>query len=99
MSNTKNFNEALNAIKNGSLAFRVGWNNTAVVWLKPSCVIKAEWCKDPILKNFAELNGGEIEAQSVLCMCINDDNNNKTIVSGWNPTAQDVLADDWIIVE
>ena len=51
------------------------------------------------LENFAELNGGEIEALSVLCMCISDDNNNKTIVSGWNPTAQDVLADDWIIVE
>ena len=45
-----NFNEALSAIKNGSLAFRVGWNDRAVVWLKPSCVIKAEWCKDPILK-------------------------------------------------
>ena len=93
------FNLALSAIKNGNMALRKAWSGQAVVWLKPSCLIKAEWCKDPILKEFAELNGGEILAQPVLCQCINDDHNTKSIMTGWNPTAEDMLADDWEIID
>ena len=92
------FNLALRAIKAGSIVFRKAWEGQKAVWLKPSCVVKSEWCKDPILKQFADLNGGEIYAQAVMCMCMNDDHNNKSIITGWNPTAEDMLADDWEII-
>lgn len=92
------FNLVLSAIKVGELAFRKAWNGQKAIWLKPSCVIKSDWCKDPILKHFADLNGGEIKAQPALCMCMNDDHNTKSIMTGWNPTAEDMLADDWEII-
>ena len=47
---------------------------------------------------FADLNGGEINAQAVMCMCVSDDHNDKSIITGWNPTAEDMLADDWEII-
>ena len=93
-----NFYKAFKSIKNGELATRMAWQGQKAVWLKPSCVVKSEWCKDPILKQFADLNGGEIYAQAVMCMCVNDDHNNKSIITGWNPTAEDMLADDWEII-
>lgn len=92
------FNLVLSAIKIGNLAFRKAWEGQKAVWLKPSCVVKSEWCKDPTLKHFADLNGGEIYAQAVMCMCVSDDHNNKSIITGWNPTAEDMLADDWEII-
>lgn len=93
-----NFSNVINTIKNGDLAFRKAWNGQMAIWLKPSCVVKSEWCKDPILKHFADLNGGKIYAQAVLCMCINDDHNDKSIITGWNPSADDMLATDWEII-
>ena len=93
-----NFTDALKSIKDGNLACREAWKGQKAVWLKPSCVVKSEWCKDPILKLFADFNGGEIYAQAVMCMCMNDDHNNKSIITGWNPTAEDMLADDWEII-
>jgi len=93
-----NFYKAFKSIKNGELAIRMAWQGRKAVWLKPSCVVKSEWCKDPILKQFADLNGGEIYAQAVMCMCVSDDHNNKSIITGWNPTAEDMLADDWEII-
>lgn len=92
------FDKVLKFIEEGYLAFRKSWNGQKVVWLKPSCMVKSEWCKDPILKHFADLNGGEIYAQAVMCMAVNDDHNNKTIITGWNPKAEDLLADDWEII-
>ena len=92
------FEKALKLIESGCLAFRNSRNGQEVVWLKPSCVVKSEWCKDLILKHFADLNGGEIYAQSVMCMCVNDANNVRSIITGWTPTAEDMLADDWEII-
>ena len=92
------FGNILKSIKDGNLAFRKAWKGQKAVWLKPSCVVKSEWCKDPILKQFADLNGGEINAQAVMCMCVSDDHNDKSIITGWNPTAEDTLADDWEII-
>lgn len=93
-----NFTDALNFIKDGNIAYRKAWKGQKAVWLKPSCVVKSEWCKDPILKQFADLNGGEIYAQAVMCMFMNDDHNSKSIITGWNPTSEDMLADDWEII-
>lgn len=93
-----NFTDALKSIKDGNLAYREAWKGQKAVWLKPSCVVKSEWCKDPILKQFADLNGGEIYAQAVMCMCVNDDHNVKSIITGCVLSVEDMLADDWEII-
>ena len=93
-----NFTDALKSIKDGNLAYREAWKGQKAVWLKPSCVVKSEWCKDPSLKKIADLNGGEIYAQAVICVYITDDHNNESIITGWNPAPEDMLADDWEII-
>ena len=92
------FDKVLKFIEEGCLAFRKSWNGQKAIWQKPSCVVKSEWCKDPILKRLADLNGGEIYAQAVMCMCVSDDHNDKSIITGWSPKAEDMLADDWEII-
>ncbi len=60
--------------------------------MKPSTMIKTEWCKDPILKAIVENNGGEIKAEATLSQY-----NAKTnsILTGYNPTQIDLIANDW----
>jgi hypothetical protein len=31
-------------------------------------------------------------------MCVNDANNVRSIITGWTPTVEDMLADDWEII-
>ena len=92
------FDKALKYLEEGRLAFRNSWKGQKAIWQKPSCMVKSEWCKDPILKHFADLNGGEIYAHAVMCMCVNDDNNVKSIITGCVLTVEDMLADDWEII-
>lgn len=61
------------------------------LWLKPAGTIKAEWCKDPMLKAIVESNGGEIAALGTICMLTAQNE----IVSGWVASQSDMLAEDW----
>ena len=65
------------------------------LWLKPAAVVKAEWCKDPILKAIVENNGGEIPALGTICMLTAQ----KEILSGWLASQSDMLSEDWEIIE
>ena len=90
-----NFGEAIELIKQGKKIARSGWNGKNMyLWLKPATTIKSEWCKDPILKEIVDNNGGEAEALGTICMKTAD---NK-ILTGWNATQADMLSDDWFIV-
>lgn len=90
------FGFAIKALKEGEIVTRKGWNGKGMyLWFKPATVIKAEWCKDPILKEIVEANGGEAEALGTICMKTAD---NK-ILSGWNASQADMLSEDWEIVE
>ena len=89
------FGEALEALKQGKKVARKGWNGKGMyLWLKPAATIKAEWCKDPILKDIAEANGGEVEALGTICMKTADGK----ILSGWLASQTDMLLEDWVIV-
>ena len=89
-----NFEKALEALKNGKLVTRNGWNGKGMfLWLKPASIIKAEWCKDEILKSIVEENGGEMEANAVICMKTAD---NK-ITTGWVASQPDMMAEDWMV--
>jgi hypothetical protein len=65
------------------------------LWLMPAAKVKAEWCKEPHLKELAEANGGEIEALGTIRMLTAD----KKILTGWLASQTDVLSEDWVIVE
>ena len=89
-----NFGEAIELLKKGKLVSRRGWNGKEMfLWLKPSTVIKKEWCKDPILVKTIEDFGSEetIEGCGTICMKTAD---NK-ILTGWLASQTDILSEDW----
>ena len=89
------FGHAIKALKAGHKVARKGWNGRSMfLWLKPAATVKAEWCKDPMLKGLAEANGGEIEALGTICMFTDQ----KQILSSWLASQTDMLSEDWIIV-
>lgn len=89
------FGEAIEALKQGKKVARKGWNGKGMyLWLKPAATIKAEWCKDPILKDIAEANGGEVGALGTICMKTADGK----ILTGWLASQTDMLLEDWVIV-
>ncbi len=92
---TLDFGGAISALKAWKKVARKGWNGKGMfLWLKPAATVKSEWCKDPMLKNLAEANGGEIEALDTICMFTAQ----KQILSGWLASQTDMLSDDWMIV-
>lgn len=91
-----NFGKAIEALKQGKKVARKGWNGKNMfLWLKPAAIVKAEWCKDPMLKAIAEANGGEIPALDTICMLTAQ----KEILSGWLASQTDMLSEDWEVVE
>ena len=89
------FGAAIEALKQGKKVTRMGWNGKSMyLWLKPATTIKAEWCKDPMLKEIVDANGGEAEALGTICMKTAD---NK-ILTGWLASQTDMLSEDWMIL-
>lgn len=87
-----NFSQALEALKTGAYITRKCWNGKNMfLWLKPGTLIKEEWCHDPTLLKLARENGGTIEALPTICKKTVD---NK-VLTGWNASQADMMADDW----
>ena len=90
-----NFGQAIEALKEGKKVLRTGWNGKNMyLWLKPATTIKSDWCKDPMLKEIVDSNGGETEALGTICMKTAD---NK-ILTGWLASQTDMLSEDWVIL-
>ncbi len=91
-----NFGQAIELLKAGKKVTRRGWNGKGMfLWLKPGTEIKAEWCHDPLLKNFAEKNGGTILGLPTICMYTHDSTGRKAILTGWLASQSDMLLEDW----
>ena len=65
------------------------------LWLMPATTVKAEWCKEPVLKKLAEDNGGEIECLGTIRMFTHDSTGRNAILTGWLASQSDMLAEDW----
>ena len=90
------FGDAIRALKAGAKVRRKKWVCVgAFLWLKPSTNVKAEWCKDPLLKELAEKAGGEIPATDTICMFTAQ----HTILTGWAPQQSDMFAEDWEVID
>ena len=49
------FGDAIAALKYGKRVARKGWNGKGMyLWLLPAAMVKAEWCREPHLKEVAE---------------------------------------------
>lgn len=95
-----NFGQALELLKNGKRVARTGWNGEGMfLWLKEATMIKAEWCKDALLKNLVEENGGEILGLGTICMYTHDSSGRKAILTGWQASQTDMLSEDWFEVD
>jgi len=92
---TEDFGWAIKQLKAGKKVARLGWNGKGMyLWLMPAATVKAEWCKEPHLRQLAEANGGEIEALGSIRMLTAD----KKILTGWLASQTDILAEDWVEV-
>lgn len=90
---------AIRGLKLGKKMRRRGWrDNNEFLWYKPPAKIQAEWCKDQKLKKLAEGNGGVIDGRGTLCRYY-EAYGSPTILTGWLPTLEDLLAEDWEEVE
>lgn len=94
------FGMAIEAMKAGKKVARAGWNGKGMfLWLKPATTVKAEYCKDEMLKELVEANGGEILGLGTICMYTHDSTGRKAILTGWLASQSDMLYDDWVIVD
>ena len=90
------FGRAITSLKCGKKVARMGWNGKGMyLWLKLGNHIQKDWCKDPMLLEVCEANGGSVEGLPTICMKTAD---NK-VLTGWLASQTDMLANDWILVE
>jgi hypothetical protein len=93
------FGKALEALKAGKRVARKGWNGKGMfLWLKPATEIKSDWCKDPMLKDLVDANGGSLQALGTICMYTTDSTGRKAILTGWLASQSDMLLEDWEIL-
>ena len=90
----KTFCEALDAIKAGLRVRRHDWPLGSYLWLLPAAAVKAEWCREPHLKQLAERNGGSVEALASIRLY-----QFGQVLTGWNPTSEDLFATNWMILD
>lgn len=93
------FGQAIEAMRKGLKVARSGWNGKGMyLWLMPAATVKAEWCREPYLKEVAEANGGEIECLGTIRMFTHDSTGRKAVLTGWLASQSDMLCEDWVVV-
>ena len=94
------FGKAIETLKQGKKVTRKGWNGKGMfLWLKHGTEIQSEWCKDPMLKQLADKNGGTIIGLPTICMYTHDSTGRKAVLTGWHASQSDMLLDDWEVLE
>ena len=87
------FSTALTRLKDGAKIKRACWG-APYLWILPAATVKAEWCREPHLKNLCTLNQGIIECEASIRMWTHDGK----VLTGWTPSQSDMFANDWIIL-
>lgn len=90
MNDLLNFGDAVRLLKEGAKVARVGWNGKGMfLFLVPGSTFKVN--RPPLLGIYPE--GTEINYRPHIDLKGVDGS-----VSTWNPTCNDVLAEDWVLV-
>ena len=96
------FGKAIEALKEGKLVARTIWNGQAV-FIRPydridtPVVINIVKSLPQSVKDHFDALGSKsdfVDFSAYLCMIGNDE----LIINGWLPSAYDILAEDWLIV-
>lgn len=102
-----NFGQAIEAVKNGKLAARKGWNGKGMfIFMRPKCELDAdtvvnkvqslpELVKKWVAENYGDSPSDKIKFSEYLCMKAADG----TIVNGWLASQTDMLSEDWTILD
>lgn len=83
--------EAANALIDGKKLTRETWEDQ-YIWLMMEAEVKAEWCREPQLKELASENG------FILCAAAFRIYRNGIVETGFQLNADDFLANDWQII-
>lgn len=106
-SKKMNFGQAIEAVKNGKLAAREGWNGKGMfIFMRPQCELDAdtvvnkvqslpESVKKWVAENYGDSPSDKIKFSEYICMKAADG----TIVNGWLASQTDMLSEDWTILE
>ena len=106
-SNKMNFGQAIEAVKNGKLAARKGWNGKGMfIFMRPQCELDTdtvvnkvqslpESVKKWVAENYGDSPSEKIKFSEYLCMKAADG----TIVNGWLASQTDMLSEDWTVLE
>ena len=106
-SKKMNFGQAIEAVKNGKLAAREGWNGKGMfIFMRPKCELDAdtvvnkvqslpESVKKWVAENYGDSPTDKIKFSEYLCMKAADG----TIVNGWLASQTDMLSEDWTVLE
>jgi len=86
------FGSAIRHLKLGFKAARSSWHDS-YVWILPEATVKREWCRDTLLLE-AMGTADEIKCDA----CIRRRNGDGSVTSGWLPTLDDLMAEDWMLV-
>ena len=96
MNDFFDFKEAFETVKEGYKVTRKHWEGTGMyIWYLPPAEIKAEWCKDNHLKKLCEDNGGTILCEGAIRLKTQIG----TILTGYKPSEDDLVAVDWKLVD
>ena len=106
-SKKMNFGQVIEAVKNGKLAAREGWNGKGMfIFMRPKCELDAdtvvnkvqslpESVKKWVAENYGDSPTDKIKFSEYLCMKAADG----TIVNGWLASQTDMLSEDWTVLE
>ena len=105
MTTNLNFGQALEAVKQGKLISREGWNGKGMfVFQRPADELDPLFIIEKVkslpeaykntLKNVTFQEGEKIKFGAYLCIAADN-----SIVNGWLASQTDMLANDWCILE
>lgn len=113
MEQNLTFGQALEAVKQGKLISREGWNGKGMfIFMRPEDELPITFVREGIkfipqsvkdyFKTYGEgethyASGDEIKVKFTAYLCIKAADN--SIINGWRPTQPDMLSNDWIVLD
>lgn len=99
------FGEALEAVKEGKLAARAGWNDKGMfIFMRPADELDPQFIINGVkslpqaykdtLKGVTFQEGEKVKFRAYLCPKAADN----SVVNGWQPNQLDMLTDDWEVI-
>lgn len=94
-----NFGEALQALQDGFVVSRQGWNGKGMfLFIRPEAVVPVQLVKtlpELVQQYYERIGIFQVKFTGYICMKAADE----SIVNGWLASQSDILAKDWCVLE